>query len=101
MIAPPHRILFRLAAALALMAAPFANAQTSPIGTGTVQGRVYNPVSKEYVRNAEVRLQDTNQVTFTESDGSFRFDNVPAGIASLAVTYTGYNTVKESFTVSP
>jgi hypothetical protein len=29
-------------------------AQTA--STGTVQGRVYNPVSKEYVRNAEVRL---------------------------------------------
>lgn len=82
------------------MGAPFADAQTSPTGTGTVQGRVYNPVSKEYVRNAEVRLEGTNQVTFTESDGSFRFDNIPAGTASLAVTYSGYNTVKESFTVT-
>ena len=30
-------------------------AQTA--GTGSVQGRVFNPVAKEYVRNAEVRLE--------------------------------------------
>ena len=69
--------------------------------TGTVQGRVYNPASKEYVRNAEVRLEGTNQVTYTENDGSFQFNNVPAGSASISVSYTGYNAVKESFTVSP
>src|SRR5688572_17186319 len=73
-------------------------AQTA--GTGTVQGRVFNPVSKDYVRNAEVRLQGTDQVTYTENDGSFTFQNVPAGEATLVVTYTGYNTVTESFTVT-
>ena len=46
-------------------------AQTA--GTGSVQGRVYNPGAQEYVRNAEVRLEGTNQVTYTESDGSFQF----------------------------
>ena len=25
-------------------------------GTGSIQGRVFNPVSRDYVRNAEVRL---------------------------------------------
>ena len=47
--------------------------------TGTVQGRVYNPVAQEYVRNAEVRLEGTNQITYTENDGSFQFTSVPAG----------------------
>ena len=67
--------------------------------TGTIQGRVYNPASQEYVRNAEVRLDGTANVTFTENDGSFSFTGVPAGPASVTVTYTGYNTVKEAFTV--
>ena len=70
-------------------------------GVGTIQGRVYNPASQEYVRNAEVRLEGTNQVTYTENDGSFQFREVPAGPASIAVTFTGYNPVKESFTVTP
>ena len=48
-------------------------------GTGTIRGRVYNPSTQQYVRNAEVRLEGTNQVTATENDGSFTFSNVPAG----------------------
>ena len=71
-----------------------------PAATGTVQGRVYNPVSKEYVGNAEVRLDGTTQVMFTENDGAFRFDHVPAGPASITVNFTGYITAKESFTVT-
>jgi TonB-dependent receptor len=67
---------------------------------GSIQGRVYNPTLQQYVRNAEVRLDGTNRITYSEGDGTFRFDNVPAGPASITVTYTGYNTAKESFTVS-
>ena len=79
-----------------LAAALSVQAQT----TGSIQGRVFNPTTKEYVNNAEVRLEGTNQVTYTESDGSFRFENVPAGQASIHVSYTGYTPVKESFTVT-
>ncbi len=31
-------------------------------GSGTVRGRVFNPVNGEYVRNAEIRLEGTNRV---------------------------------------
>jgi len=68
-------------------------------GTGTIQGRVYNPVSKEYVRNAEVRLEGTKEVTFTENDGTFQFLSVAEGPATISIVYSGYNPVKESFTV--
>src|SRR5947207_15187560 len=67
---------------------------------GTVQGRVFNPVSKQYVRDAEVRLEGTNQVAYTESDGSFQFNGVALGPASISVVFSGYNLVKDSFTVS-
>ncbi|MBI5688779.1 MAG: TonB-dependent receptor [Verrucomicrobia bacterium] len=68
--------------------------------TGTIQGRVYNPATRDYVRDAQVSLDGTNQVTYSEGDGSFSFTGVPAGPASITVTYTGYNTVKDSFTVA-
>ena len=74
-------------------------AQTA--ATGTIQGRVYNPVSKEYVRNAEIRLEGTSQVAYSENDGSFQFQNVPAGPAVIAVSFAGYEPVKETFTVAP
>jgi iron complex outermembrane receptor protein len=69
-------------------------------GTGTIQGRVYNPTSQEYVRNAEVRLANSNQLTYTENDGSFTLTNVPAGVATVTITYTGYNTLTETVNVS-
>jgi iron complex outermembrane recepter protein len=69
-------------------------------GTGTIQGRVYNPTTQQYVRNAEVRIEGTNQVTATESDGSFTFNNVPAGPARITISYTGYATATETLTIS-
>ncbi|MEY4686260.1 MAG: hypothetical protein RIR76_283 [Verrucomicrobiota bacterium] len=69
-------------------------------GTGVIQGRIFNPAKSEYVRDAEVRLDGTNQVTYSENDGSFSFSGVAAGAASITVNYTGYNTVKEAFTIS-
>ena len=74
------------------------SAQTA--ATGTIQGRVYNPATKEYVRNAEVRLEGTSQVDYTENDGSFQFTQVPAGPAAVSVTFTGYNAVSEKLTVT-
>lgn len=93
----PSRSIFALAFGwLLFVAGVFAQ----PAGTGTIQGRVFNPTSQQYVRNAEVRLDGTNFVTNTESDGSFQFVNVPAGEASLTVIYAGYNADKTTFTVA-
>lgn len=83
---------------LALGALTAAFAQSAP--SGTVSGRVYNPSAQEYVRNAEVRLEGTQEVTYTENDGSFQFARVAAGQVTVVVTYSGYNTVRDTFTVS-
>ena len=79
-------------------AAAVALAQTA--ATGTVQGRVYNPASREYVGNAEVRIAGSERVVFTESDGTFSFPGVPVGPASITVTFSGYTPATESFTIT-
>ncbi|MEY2880314.1 MAG: hypothetical protein RLZZ15_2694, partial [Verrucomicrobiota bacterium] len=89
------RLVFGLVLALCTSALAFAQA-----GTGIIQGRVFNPATKEYVRNAEIRLEGTNLVTYSENDGSFQFPAVPAGAATVTVAFSGYQTAKESFTVS-
>ena len=81
----------------------FAAAPLAPpasAGTGTVQGRVFNPVSREYVGNAEVRLDGTNRAVFTASDGTFSFPGVAAGPGSITVTFSGYTPATDSFSVS-
>jgi iron complex outermembrane receptor protein len=94
----PLQFLRRVLLAVGAMAVGTLLAQ--PTATGTIQGRVYNPVAKEFVRNAEVRLAGTDLVTYTENDGSFQFAQVAPGSAAITVTFTGYNPVSESFTVT-
>src|SRR5687767_974344 len=67
---------------------------------GAISGRVFNPITGEYVRDAEVRLQGTGRLVTTASDGSFQIDNVPTGPATITVTYTGYNTATETLNVA-
>ena len=77
-----------LAFALAwLLATAGVHAQST---TGSIQGRIYNPATKLYVSNAEVRVEGTNLVTASEDDGSYRIPNVPAGPATVSISYTGY-----------
>ena len=37
--------------------------------TGTITGRVYNPATKEFVRDAEVRIEGTGLLTATGDGG--------------------------------
>jgi TonB-dependent receptor len=68
--------------------------------TGTIAGRVFNPTTGEYVRNAEVKIEGTTRQMATENDGSFQFANVPAGRVTVIVTHTGYPPAAETFTVT-
>ncbi len=93
-------VLLPVAPAICAQAAASSAAPVAAATTGTIQGRVFNPVSREYVGNAEVRLDGTNRSVFTESDGTFSFPGVAAGPASITVTFSGYTPATESFTVS-
>jgi TonB-dependent receptor len=97
---PPYRQVRIIGRAILgwWLVAAFASAQVP--APGTIIGRVFNPASGEYVRDAAVRLEGTTQVVFTENDGSFQIDNVPAGPAAITVTYTGYETFTDRFTVA-
>jgi TonB-dependent receptor len=92
---------------LALAIAPGVGAQPAADGAasraaqagGVVEGRVFNTVTGEYVRNAAVRLQGTNRVVYSGDGGRYRFVNVPAGEATLVVEYVGYPAVTAAVSV--
>ncbi|WP_414664692.1 TonB-dependent receptor [Horticoccus sp. 23ND18S-11] len=86
-----------LAVALPARAQPAAGTTTAVSGsgntaTGVITGRVFSPNTGEYMRNALITIQETGQTANAGDGGEFRFDPVPAGKATLVVTYTGYRT---------
>lgn len=75
--------------------------RAQPAATGTITGRVYNPATKEYVRNAEIRVQGTDRVTYTEDGGVYRLDDVAAGTVVVQVTFTEYETEHARIELAP
>src|SRR5688500_16041358 len=68
--------------------------------TGSVNGRVFNPATGEYVRNVEVALVGTAISTLTEEGGVYRLPNAPTGAQTIEVRYTGYDTARETVNVT-
>ena len=86
----------------AVSGAPASSAATSASSQpgSVIEGRVFNPLTGEYLSNAEVRVQGTENSVLTQNDGRYRLVNVPTGSAvTLVVTYTGYHPATHSLTV--
>jgi iron complex outermembrane recepter protein len=90
--------LFVLTATIIPAALVPVSAQTA--ATGIVTGRVFNQANGEYVRDAEVRVSGTNLSVSTEAGGYYRLVNVPAGPATVTVTYPGAKEVSAEVTVA-
>ncbi len=96
-------VALSLAATLApaIFAQPTATVAPSAAATGVITGRVTNPSTGEYLRNANIRVQETGQIVVSEGGGEYRLAPVPAGPVTLVVTYTGYRAASATITVTP
>lgn len=84
-----------------LLVVAFAGAvRAQSAAPGTITGRVFNSATKEYVRNAEVRIAGTNLVTYAEDGGFYRLVGVSAGEVTVAVSYTGCEPLSARVTVA-
>ena len=72
---------------LALAGHVSVHAQSS--ATGTVEGRVFNPATGEYLELARITVEGTALETFTDATGRYRLGNVPAGTARVQAFRTG------------
>ncbi|WP_414664471.1 TonB-dependent receptor [Horticoccus sp. 23ND18S-11] len=95
-----HHLLVRIArnaaracasTALLLLALTVAIAPLSaqPASTGEIRGRVYNGGTNANLESAMVTVAGTDLSALTERDGTFVLSGVPAGTATLRVTYPG------------
>src|SRR4051812_3290892 len=90
-----RRLTFGAVIALALPLAALAQA------TGMITGRVFNPATGEYIRNAEIRIEGTQQVAQTEDGGYYRLTNAPTGDITITATYTGHQSATAKVSVAP
>ncbi|MBL9206264.1 MAG: carboxypeptidase regulatory-like domain-containing protein [Opitutaceae bacterium] len=89
---------FLFAMVLALVVVPgTVFAQDS--ATGTISGRVLNGSNGKALSKALVSVQGTTLTTLTNDFGEFTLRNVPAGAASLHVSYTGIDPTVTQVTV--
>ena len=79
-------------------------AETSPtnaqVRTGTIEGRVFNPGTGEYLEFVRITVQGTTLEAFTNSSGEFRLTNVPAGTAKVTAFRTGVPPQTNTITVT-
>lgn len=67
---------------------------------GAIVGRIYNPATGQYIRNAQLRIPSTGQTIASEDDGSYRLSPVAAGTVTVVVNYTGYQPVTATVQVA-
>ena len=54
--------------------------------SGSIAGRIFNPATGQYVRNAEIRIEETGQTATSEGDGDFELSPVTPGRRTIVVS---------------
>lgn len=85
------------AAVLLAVAAPL---PAQEAGTGVITGRVLNAVTGDALNNAVVSLKGTNRTTTTDAGGFYQLPGVPAGNATVEVSFAGLDTQAATVTVA-
>ncbi len=86
-------------ALLALVSFACATVAFGQNATGTITGHVYNAVTKEYTRDATVRIEGTDISVVSETSGYFSLPRVPVGEVTVTVSYIGLPSVSQKVTV--
>ena len=81
-------LLACLALTTATLTPTTAVAQTASHSTGAISGRVQNVATGQYLNNARVSVKGSNNIVFTDKDGTYRLVNVPSGPVLLEVFFT-------------
>ena len=64
--------------------------ESRPPRPGAIVGRIHHPATGELIRNVRVQVTGGGPATSSGAAGEYRLEPVPAGPATLLVSYTGY-----------
>lgn len=84
---------------LKLAASAIAFAIATPAIAGDIEGTVTDSSDTIALRSAEVTIVELGRTMATARDGSFRFNDVPAGTYTLEVRYIGADTLSQTIEV--
>lgn len=65
-------------------------------GASTLQGQVVDAATQSPLAGARVWLVDLGQTTFSDKDGRFAFNSLPAGTFTITVSQIGYIFIKRT-----
>ncbi len=82
-----------------LLLLAFIPALPAQSATGTLAGRVTNPATGGVIERARLTIDGTGLEAFTDADGFYRLDGVPAGAVAVKVTFTGFPPAEARLTV--
>lgn len=73
---------------------------TAPVlADGAVKGRISDASQSVYFGGAKVTIKELNLKTVSGRDGTFKFNNLPAGDYTLVVDYIGAPSVEKKITI--
>lgn len=82
---------------LLLLTVVFAHAQQ---GSGVITGKVIEKITKASLPGASIKLNVGNRYTISDQTGDYEFLKVPEGTYEVEVIYMGYQTQKQTITVT-
>ena len=85
---------------LALALGAGASASAADGSAGTIEGRVFNARSGEFLERVRVTVEGAALEVFTDSSGQYRLHPVPAGTVRVRAFFTGFEPVTATITIS-
>ncbi len=98
------KVIFALLVAFATTSAFAEKAETKTNSKAeavvlSLSGNIIDEVSGEALVGVEVKVDGSDQKTYTDFDGHFIIDNVKSGECKLVTSYTSYNKNEKTFQI--
>ena len=99
------KVIFALLVAFATTSAFAEKAETKTDSKAdaaviSLSGNIIDEVSGEALVGVEVKVDGSDQKTYTDFDGHFVIDNLKSGECKLVASYTSYNKNEKTFQIN-